>query len=80
MEYENAEMKKTLRAVRKQLSIFDDLVLHQTYQNELEYYPKSQRSMVELAMKVNFFKTSYKIRQKTEECMKERWSKRVSNK
>ena len=41
LEYENAEMKKTLRAVRKQLSIFDDLVLHPTYQNELEYYPKS---------------------------------------
>ncbi|GLJ07332.1 hypothetical protein SUGI_0064600 [Cryptomeria japonica] len=74
------EMRKTLNAVRKQLAIFDDLVLYPTYQYELQHYPKSQKSMVELAMKANFFKTSYEIRQKTEEHMKERWSKRVSNK
>ena len=80
LEYENAEMKKTLRTIKKLLFIFDDLVLHPTYQNELEYYPKSQKFMVELAMKANFFKTSYEIRQKIEECIKERWSKRVSNK
>ncbi|GLJ07277.1 hypothetical protein SUGI_0063370 [Cryptomeria japonica] len=78
LEAENTEMRETLNAVRKQLAVFESLILYPTYFYELERFPESQKGMVELAMKANFFKTSHEIRQKTEENMKEIWSRRNS--
>ncbi|GLJ07132.1 hypothetical protein SUGI_0059450 [Cryptomeria japonica] len=72
-------MRATITAVRDQLLIFDSLILYPTYKNRLQSYPESQKGMVELAMKANFFKTSYEIREKTRADMAERWSKKSSS-
>lgn len=65
LEVENAELRATLEAVRVQLSIYESLILYPTYAKQLACYPESQRPMVELAMKANFYKSRHEIKQKT---------------
>ncbi|GLJ06584.1 hypothetical protein SUGI_0042490 [Cryptomeria japonica] len=75
LEAERAGMKAAMRAIREYLLIFDSLILYPTYQKKLDRYEGAEKGMVELAMKANFFKTSYDIRKMTKRDMQERRSK-----
>ncbi|GLJ07134.1 hypothetical protein SUGI_0059470 [Cryptomeria japonica] len=76
---QNEEMRLIISSIKDELSIFDALVLYPTYIKLLKNYPESQKEMVELSIKANFFKSSYEIKQKTWAYMVERWSKRSGN-
>eukprot|EP01018_Ginkgo_biloba_P019695 Gb_33574 [translate_table: standard] len=69
LEAENADLKATLEAIKDQLSSYDSLILYPTYAKQLAAYPLSQRPMVELAMKANFYKSWHEIQQKTRAAM-----------
>ncbi|GLJ07133.1 hypothetical protein SUGI_0059460 [Cryptomeria japonica] len=75
----NADMMATITAIKDQLSIYESLILYPTYEKLLSDNPESQKEMVELSMKANFFKSSYEIRQNTWAYMVDRWSKRSDN-
>eukprot|EP00252_Welwitschia_mirabilis_P026317 TRINITY_DN8597_c0_g2_i1.p1 TRINITY_DN8597_c0_g2~~TRINITY_DN8597_c0_g2_i1.p1 ORF type:complete len:384 (-),score=106.24 TRINITY_DN8597_c0_g2_i1:8-1159(-) len=67
LEAENAELMETLEAVKDFLMPYNGLILYPTYAKKLALYPQSQQPVIELAMKANFFKSWYEIRQKNRE-------------
>eukprot|EP01018_Ginkgo_biloba_P037748 Gb_01604 [translate_table: standard] len=69
LEAENIYLKATLEAIKDRLSSYDSLILYPTYAKQLAAYPLSQRPMVELAMKANFYKSWHEIQQKTRAAM-----------